>query len=77
VAVYWLRIKTTTKPEKNPMNTTKYIGINLHQATSVFAIRDHQGKLPGEAVLETKPAAIIDFLKAYGEKTQPNCKWLK
>jgi transposase len=45
------------------MNTTKYIGIDVHQATSVFAIRDHQGKLIGEAVLETKPAAIIDFLK--------------
>ena len=45
------------------MNTTKYIGIDVHQATSVFAIRDHQGKLIGEAVLETKPAAIIDFLE--------------
>jgi len=45
------------------MNTTKYIGIDVHQATSVFAIRDNQGKLIGEAVLETKPAAIIDFLK--------------
>ena len=45
------------------MNTIKYIGIDVHQATSVFAIRDHQGKLVGEAVLETRPAAIIDFLK--------------
>jgi transposase len=45
------------------MNTIKYIGIDVHQATSVFAIRDHQGKLVGEAILETKPAAIIDFLK--------------
>jgi len=72
VAVYWLRIKTTTKPEKNPMNTTKYIGINLHQATSVFAIRDHQGKLPGEAVLETKPAAIIDFPALRDEQEFPS-----
>ena len=45
------------------MNTIKYIGIDVHQATSVFAIRDHQGKLLGEAVLETKPEPIIDFLK--------------
>ncbi len=46
------------------MNTIKYIGIDVHQATSVFAIRDNQGKLIGEAVLETKPTAIVDFLKA-------------
>jgi transposase len=45
------------------MNTIKYIGIDVHQATSVFAIRDHQGELVGEAILETKPEPIIDFLK--------------
>ena len=45
------------------MNTIKYIGIDVHQATSVFAIRDNKRKLIGEAVIENKPAAIIDFLK--------------
>jgi transposase len=45
------------------MSNIKYIGIDVHQATSVFAVRDQKGRLVGEAVLETKPAAIIDFLK--------------
>jgi len=45
------------------MNDIKYIGIDVHQATSVFVIIDPKGKLLGEAVLETKPATIIDFLK--------------
>ncbi len=44
------------------MNNIKYIGIDVHQATSVFAIRDPQGKLLAEAVVETRPAPIIDFL---------------
>jgi transposase len=45
------------------MNSIKYIGIDVHQATSVFAVMNQQGKIVGEAVLETKPATIIDFLK--------------
>jgi hypothetical protein len=45
------------------MNTIKYIGIDVHQATSVFAVRDYQGKLVGESILETQPEPIIDFLK--------------
>jgi transposase len=45
------------------MNSLKYIGIDVHQATSVFAVMNQNGKILGEAVLETKPATIIDFLK--------------
>jgi len=45
------------------MNNVKYIGIDVHQATSVFSVMDPKGKLLAEAVLETKPATIIDFLK--------------
>jgi len=45
------------------MNNVKYIGIDVHQATSVFSVIDSTGKLLCEAILETKPAAIIDFLK--------------
>ena len=46
------------------MNTNKYIGIDVHQATSVFAVMDQQGKLLGEAVLETKPQVLVDFIKS-------------
>jgi hypothetical protein len=45
------------------MNTIKYIGIDVHQATSVIAVMNQQGKLEGEAILQTQPASIIDFLK--------------
>jgi transposase len=45
------------------MNTIKYIGIDVHQATSVFAVVNQHGKIADEAVLEIKPTTIIDFLK--------------
>ncbi len=45
------------------MNNVKYIGIDVHQATSVFSIIDSRGKFLGEAVLGTKPTTIIDYLK--------------
>ena len=45
------------------MNNIKYIGIDVHQATSVFAVRDCRGSLLSESILRTEPTAIIDFLK--------------
>jgi transposase len=45
------------------MKNIKYIGIDVHQATSVFAVMYQLGKLEGEAILETQPEPIIDFLK--------------
>jgi transposase len=45
------------------MNTTKYIGIDVHQATSVFAVRDGHGNLIGESILKTEPSAIVDYLR--------------
>jgi transposase len=46
------------------MNTIKYIGMDVHQATSVFAVMNHQGRIVGEAILETKSQVITDFLKS-------------
>ena len=45
------------------MNNIKYIGIDVHQATSVFAVRDIQGNIIGETILKTESSAIIDFLQ--------------
>ncbi|MDD1749400.1 MAG: transposase [Methanothrix sp.] len=45
------------------MNDIKYIGIDVHQATSVLAVRNSQGKLIAEGIVETQPTPIIDFLK--------------
>jgi transposase len=46
------------------MNIIKYIGIDVHQATSVFAVSNQEGRIIAEAILETRETPIIDFLKS-------------
>jgi len=43
------------------MNSEKYIGLDVHQATISVAVWDHTGKLVMECVLETKAATILEF----------------
>jgi transposase len=44
------------------MNGTKYVGMDVHQATISVAVRDATGKLVMESVIETKAATILEFL---------------
>jgi transposase len=44
------------------MNDTKYIGLDVHQATISAAVLDSAGKLVMEAVLETKAETILQFI---------------
>ncbi len=44
------------------MSSEKYIGMDVHQATISVAVRDSQGKLIMESILETKAATILEFL---------------
>jgi transposase len=44
------------------MNDTKYIGLDVHQATISVAVLDFAGKLVMEAVLETKAETILQFV---------------
>jgi len=44
------------------VNTEKYIGLDVHQATISVAVVDSQGKLIMESILETKAATILEFL---------------
>src|SRR3984893_7443191 len=44
------------------MNDTKYIGLDVHQATISVAVLDSAGRLLMEAVLETKAETILQFL---------------
>ena len=44
------------------MNDSKYIGLDVHQATISVAVLDSAGKLVMEAVLETKAATILQFI---------------
>src|SRR6185369_8471790 len=42
--------------------SAKYIGLDVHQATTVAAVRDGQGKLVMECIVETKAATLLEFL---------------
>jgi len=44
------------------MNDTKYIGLDVHQATISVAVLDSSGKLVMEAILETKAETILQFI---------------
>jgi transposase len=44
------------------MTSEKYIGLDVHQATTVAAVQDANGKLVMESILETKAAILLQFL---------------
>src|ERR1700721_902433 len=45
------------------MNSEKYIGLDVHQATIVVAVLDSTGKLVMESILETEAATILQFFR--------------
>jgi hypothetical protein len=45
------------------MDRTKYIGMDVHQASISIAVRDASGKLVIESLIETKAATILEFLQ--------------
>src|SRR5215467_164768 len=56
-------MSASTSPTKGNtlMNSEKYIGLDVHQATISVAVLDHTGKVIMECVLETKAATILEF----------------
>src|SRR5262250_1606030 len=46
------------------MKCDKYIGFDLHQATTVVSVLDSDGKVVMETIVATEAAAIIRFLKS-------------
>src|SRR3977135_402522 len=48
------------------MNEAKYIGLDVHQATISVAVRDSDGKLVMEAILQTKAETILQFIRGLG-----------
>src|ERR1700737_4849987 len=44
------------------VNSEKYIGLDVHQATISVAVMDSMGKLIMESILETKAATILEFV---------------
>src|SRR5262244_1945567 len=45
------------------MNQEKYIGMDVHDATISAAVKNAEGKLLMECVLETKAATILEFIQ--------------
>src|SRR5712664_4891858 len=45
------------------MDRTKYIGMDVHQASISIAVRDASGKLVMESLIETKAATILEFIQ--------------
>jgi transposase len=43
------------------VNSEKYIGLDVHQATIVVAVLDSSGRLVMESILETEAATILQF----------------
>ena len=43
------------------VNSEKYIGLDVHQATISVAVMDSMGKLIMESILETKASTILEF----------------
>jgi hypothetical protein len=56
--------KPSTKSSKErQMNQTKYIGMDVHVSMTVIAIRNSDGKVATEAIIETKASTIKDFFR--------------
>ena len=45
------------------MDSRKYIGMDVHQASISVAVRDANGKLVMESVIETKAATILECIR--------------
>src|SRR5205814_1323736 len=45
------------------MDSKKYIGMDVHQATISVAVRDAAGKLVMESIVETKAATILQLIQ--------------
>jgi hypothetical protein len=45
------------------MHSTKYIGLDVHQATISIAVLDSRGKLVMESIIETKAVTILELIQ--------------
>ena len=43
------------------MDSKKYIGLDVHQATISVAVMDSTGRIIMESILETKAATVVEF----------------
>jgi hypothetical protein len=63
-------------------SSTKYVGLDVHQATTVATVRESSGKIIARSILPTEEAALLEFFAgmrgavhvAFEEGTQ--AQWL-
>ena len=48
---------------RKTMESKKYIGMDVHQASISIAVRDDSGKLVMESVIETKAGTILELVR--------------
>jgi hypothetical protein len=41
--------------------STKYVGLDVHQATTVATVRESSGKIIARSILPTEDAALLEF----------------
>jgi len=46
------------------MNLFKYIGMDVHKATTVIAVLNSDGRVVAESIIETTAPSILDFIKS-------------
>ena len=49
------------------MDNRKYIGMDVHQASISVAVSDAAGKVLMECIIETKAAAVLEFIQGLCE----------
>ena len=42
-------------------SSTKYVSLDVHQATTVATVRDDSGKIIARSILPTEDAALLEF----------------
>ncbi len=52
------------------MDSTKYIGMDVHQEAISIAVMDSAGRLVMESILETKAATVLEFIQGLRDKWQ-------
>src|SRR5712691_3227913 len=45
------------------MDSTKYIGLDVHKETISIAVLNSSGKLVMESILETKASTVLEFIR--------------
>ena len=43
--------------------TTKYVALDVHQATTVASVREQRGRVIARAILPTEATAIVEFFR--------------